>query len=155
MSRYHWGLIIGPKVEVKDGRGMRYHAKETLLRPGQNEWSYEEREISLAPTNMLLVRIMIGKVADVERAVSILRSVPVVQGSQTWNCVVWVKNALEGLQADGKAMGTSKLEWRVVRDAAMRYCQHKRDQHRFDGTTSVDTSKAPTYDLLEGREAIP
>lgn len=68
--------------------------------------------------------------------------------------MIWVKEVLEGLEADGKAMGTSVLEWERVRDEAMKYCQRKKDQHRFDGQGSYDSSKAPTYDLIEGKETI-
>ncbi|KAF7509587.1 hypothetical protein GJ744_007625 [Endocarpon pusillum] len=51
-------------------------------------------------------------------------------------------------------MGTSVLEWESVRDEAMKYCQRKQDQHRFDGQGLYDSSKAPTYDLVEGKETI-
>jgi len=37
----------------------------------------------------------------------------------------------------------------------MEYCQKKKDQHRFDALGDFDTGKAPTYDLIEGKEAIP
>lgn len=42
-----------------------------------------------------------------------------------------------------------------MRDDAMGYCQRKKDQHRFDGKGNFDTSKAATYDLIEGKETIP
>ena len=64
------------------------------------------------------------------------------------------KEVLEGLKAGGKARGTSILEWERVRDGAMNYCQRKKDQHRFDGQGSYDSSKVPTYDLIEGKETI-
>ncbi|KAH1664153.1 hypothetical protein KXV52_008126 [Aspergillus fumigatus] len=60
---YHWALIVGPKVEAEDGIGVRYHAKERPKLGGGSEWFFEERECPLAPTSMLLVRIMVGKVA--------------------------------------------------------------------------------------------
>ena len=112
-------------------------------------------EIDLVPTKMLLVRVMIGKVANIDRLEKALRDTPVVQSDRTWNCVTWVKNALGALQVEGRAVGTSQLDWQSVRDAAMRYCQEKRDQHRFDGSGTFDLRKAPTYNLLEGRETIP
>lgn len=61
--RYHWALIVGPKVEAEDGIGVRYHAKERPKLGEGSEWFFEERECPLAPTSMLLVRIMVGKVA--------------------------------------------------------------------------------------------
>lgn len=27
-NRYHWSLVVGPKTETPEARGMRYHAKE-------------------------------------------------------------------------------------------------------------------------------
>ncbi|KAH3258052.1 hypothetical protein KXW31_002459 [Aspergillus fumigatus] len=55
---YHWALIVGPKVEAEDGIGVRYHAKERPKLGEGSEWFFEERECPLAPTSMLLVRIM-------------------------------------------------------------------------------------------------
>ncbi|KAI9816366.1 MAG: hypothetical protein M1832_005123 [Thelocarpon impressellum] len=147
---YHWALIVGPKLEVEDGRGTRFHAKSGAF----GEWYYDEMEISLLASQMILVRVMIGKVIDMHRLVGTLRNVPVVQNDPRWNCVEWVRNALEALRADGHALGTSQLDWNRVRDAAMRYCQQKKDQHRFDGMGAFNSSEAATYDLLEGRETI-
>lgn len=104
---------------------------------------------------MLLVRVMIGKVVKMDRLEKAVRGTPVVQSDRNWNCVIWVKDALEALQVGERAMGTCELGWTTVRDAAMRYCQEKRNQHRFDGSGNFDLSKAPTYNLLEGRETIP
>ncbi len=100
---------------------MRYHAKERLT-PSGTEWVFDQQDIPLAPTGMLLVRIMIGKVEDKARLVSVLHNTPIRQGQPGWNCVIWVKEVLEGLKADGKAMGISVLEWETVRDEAMKYC---------------------------------
>ena len=154
-NRYHWALIIGSKDEVKNDQGKRYHAKENIVGQGRSEWAYEERTISIKSSNMLLVRILIGKVTDLDRTVNILRSTPIRQNLATWNCVTWVQEALEALRADPKALGTSVVEWQKVRNAAMEYCQKKKDQHRFDGQGNFDMSKAATYDLIEGKETIP
>lgn len=109
----------------------------------------------MKPTRMLLIRVIVGKVADKGRFQTIMREVPIVQGDPEWNCVTWIKNALIALELDGKALGTSKINWDIVRDTAMKYCQDKKDQHRFDGQGQFDMSKAPTFDLLEGKEIIP
>jgi hypothetical protein len=119
------------------------------------QWIYEEKTVPLLATNMLLVRVMIGKVVDMERLERALRSVPIVQNNPEWNCVIWVRNALEALHVDGKALGTCEIHWTTVRDTAMKYCQDKKDQHRFDGKGDFNMRKAPTYDLLERREVIP
>ena len=105
-------------------------------------------------TGQLLIRVLVGKVIDRDRLLTILRSVPVVQDDPSWNCVIWVKDALLAVQKDGRSMGTSELSWQRVRDAAMSYCQKKKDGHRFDGKVSFDMSKPATYDILEQKEII-
>lgn len=145
-------MIIGPKVEADDGMGVRYHTKERPKLGGGSEWFFEERDCPLAPTSMLLVRIIVGKVADKSCLVEILRNTPIRQGQPGWNCVFWVKEALERLKANTKALGTSVIEWSKVRNEAMGYCQRKKDQHRFDGQGNFDMRKVPTYDLMELKE---
>ncbi|RDL32420.1 uncharacterized protein BP5553_08876 [Venustampulla echinocandica] len=103
---------------------------------------------------MLLVRVMVGKVEKIDRLVNTLRSIPLRQSEQGWNCVTWVREALGALQADRKTLGTARMEWNKVRDAAMTYCQKKRDEHRFDGKGNYDMGKAATYDLTEQKEGI-
>ncbi|KAF1840070.1 uncharacterized protein K460DRAFT_380982 [Cucurbitaria berberidis CBS 394.84] len=139
---YHWALLVGPKDEVGDGIGMRYHAKERIIGPNASAWVFEERKTTLSATSMLLVLI------------SIVRNTPVRQGVAGWNCVGWVQEAMQNLEADGKALGTSVTEWTKVRNTAMEYCQRKKDEHRFDGQGNSDMFKAPTYDLVEGKEKI-
>ena len=155
MSRYHWALLVGPKREPKGAKGTRYHAKNDFLTGGHIQWVFEEQHIGLGATNLFLVRVMIGKVKKKRRLVNALRSIPIRQSEDGWNCVIWVRQALEALQADGKALGTAVVEWSKVRDAAMTYCQKKRDEHRFDKYGNYDMSKVATYDLIQRRETIP
>jgi len=142
--------------EKRNGRrtSMRYHAKERVLQTGQIQWIYEEKDVPLVATNMLLIRVVVGKVTNMEQLVMILRDVPIIQGDRAWNCVTWVKNALEALQSDKKALGTRRIEWIPVRDAAMKYCGDKKNEHRFDGSRGFNMSDVATYDFLEGRETI-
>ncbi|KAI9927113.1 hypothetical protein ASPWEDRAFT_298429 [Aspergillus wentii DTO 134E9] len=151
---YHWALIVGPKVETRDKRGVRYHVIEEPRFEGGSKWCFKEQSCALNATSMLLVRVMIGKVEDRKSLVGILHKTPIRQGEEGWNCVSWVKEALETLQADDKTLGTSVVEWQKVRDEAMEYCQRKKDQHRFDGQGDFDMSKPPTYDLIRRKETI-
>jgi len=132
---------------------MRYHVKE-IMTPSGWTWVFDEQDIPLAPTGMLLVRIMVGKVENTARLSSIIHDIPIRQGLPDWNCVTWVQEGLQKLQIDKEAMGTSILEWDKVRDGAMEYCQRKKNEHRFDGQGSYDPRKAPTYDLVVGKETI-
>ncbi|KAG4441311.1 hypothetical protein IFR05_003239 [Cadophora sp. M221] len=154
-DEYHWGLVVGPKIEAESKKGMLYHAKEQMIGPGQSTWVFEERSISLLATSMLLVRIMVGKVESTERLVNILRNVPIRQGLEDWNCVSWVHEALEAVAADDKALGTHRVDWQAVRDASMWYVGEKKAQHRWDGSGDFDVKYAATYDLLAKKETIP
>ena len=135
--------------------GTRYHAKEFITGQGVSAWQFEERGTTLAATSMLLVRVMIAKVENKDRLNNIMRNTPVRQGVTGWNCVSWVQEALQSLEADKKVLGTGVTEWTKVRDAAMDYCQRKKDAHRFDGQGSYNMKKAATYDLVERKETIP
>ncbi|RAH67819.1 uncharacterized protein BO66DRAFT_456579 [Aspergillus aculeatinus CBS 121060] len=146
---YHWAVHIGPKSPTEQRLGVRYHAKERLTVEGKSEFIFEESEVS---PQMLLVRIAIAKILDQGRAVGILRSTAIRQNAPEWNCVSWVQEALGALNADSRALGTRILDWERVRDAAMEYCQRKKDQHRFDGKGDFDMGAVPTYDLMVGRE---
>lgn len=84
----------------------------------------------------------------------ILRNTPIRQGQPGWNCVFWVKEALEILKLDPKALGTNVVEWEKVRYETMDYCQRKKDQHRFDGQGNFNMRTVPTYDLMERKEII-
>lgn len=107
---------------------------------------------------MLLVRIMVAKIIDTEALIRILRETPVQQSNPDWNCVSWVKEALERLRAEaeteGTVVGRHKLEWELVRGAAMRYCRAKRKARRFERTTSDRVNFVPTFNLAEGYEAV-
>lgn len=152
--RYHWALLMGPKSDRKDDEGVRYHARERVRPEGGSEWVFEELTISMMPTQMILVRIMLAKIEQADRLRQLLRQIPIRQGEEGWNCVLWVKEALDNLERSKDVIGTCVLDWESVREAALSYCQKKKDQHRFDGKGKFDTSQVPTYDLIQGKESI-
>lgn len=158
-DRYHWALIVAPKMEKVDTRGVQYHAKEKILGPSNSQWVFEEIDIPLRAANMLLVRIAIAKIVKLDRVHEILRSIPIRQGEVGWNCVGWVKEALQLLDVDGEApLGTRVVEWVKVRDAAMSYCNTKKAAHRFDGKAegaAFDNERPPTFDLMANKETVP
>lgn len=108
----------------------------------------------MSPEKMLLARVAVAKVVDRNRLLTILRSTPVRQGLEGWNCVAWVREALELLREDGRVLGTAKLEWTVVRDAVMECVGRKRGEHRFDGEGEFDLSRVATWDVIEEREIV-
>jgi hypothetical protein len=143
--------MIGSKAEEKNSHDVQLHAKNPPL---EDTWIFEEIECSMAPTHRLLVRMVVAKAKDRDRVLQIFRAVPIIQNNPNWNCVGWVKNALEAVQGS-EAVGTSQLDWETVRDGILEYCEQKKESHRFDGKGDFDMTRTATYDLLEGRETIP
>ncbi|CAK7562210.1 MAG: hypothetical protein SEPTF4163_000045 [Sporothrix epigloea] len=155
-DKFHWAIVVGPKLEDKNTRGRRFHAKENV-QTVPNAWEYIEEETKTLQTMRLLTRIQIGKVRNMTALESILRAIPIRAGAiNGWNCVAWVREALEMVARSDTAMGTAVLDWAKVRDAAMAFTQAKIDSHRFDGKAVVkfDMDKTPTYDLIKGKELI-
>ncbi|KAI0010039.1 hypothetical protein F4779DRAFT_617072 [Xylariaceae sp. FL0662B] len=150
-----------PKMPgLEDTNSLSAKEKITLVgrppRP-QSIWQYEERTIHLQPTQMLLVRVVVGKVKDTRRLQSKLRQIPVRPEIPDWNCVSWVKEALQVVISDKKAMSTVVPSWDSARDPAMWYVESKKASHRFDGQAPAgqyDSDKAATWDMLEGKELI-
>lgn len=122
------------------------------------KWVFEERDIGMNPTAMILVRIMIGKVMSIERVMAGLRDVPIRDNQSGWNCVWWVKEALDMLRQEGKALSrTSVTDWAKVRGTSMRYAKKKEREHRFDGGAPpglFDVDRVATYSLLQMDEII-
>lgn len=150
--RYHWGFLIGPKVEDKPKvPGMRYHVKN---HPVQG-WVYEENSLEdVQTTNNLLARIVVAKVEDERRVVEIFRMTPVVQNDPNWRCRTWVADALSRMAKDGKAVGTAQLVWSEIELLARKYVAKKAAAGRY--VTAKDmTSPRPTWDMLDGREVVP
>ncbi|KJZ73343.1 hypothetical protein HIM_07347 [Hirsutella minnesotensis 3608] len=150
-NRFHWALLLGPKVEgSKPAKGMRYHIKNPLARG----WVFEERELrDIRTTPNLLVRIMIGKVKSRSRLAKVLRKVPLVEGQADWRCRNWVAEAVAALKADGKALGTAVLDWGEIERVAEQYAGEKIRAGRFTDVSQLFEPK-PTWDMLQGKETI-
>lgn len=176
-TRYHWALLVGPKHETPNSKGKRFHVKETMTmtagagadgrtRP-RPRWVYEERDIGMNPTAMILARVLVGKVTSAERLAAVLRGVPVRgAGRPGWNCVWWVSEALGMLGREREQGGgggravlsrTSVTGWEAVRGAAMGFVERKEREHRFDGCAPpgrFDVDRVATYDLLRMEEVV-
>ncbi|WPG98971.1 Hypothetical protein R9X50_00177300 [Acrodontium crateriforme] len=153
-DQYHWALFVGPKSERQEDIGHKFHAKQ-FSDSTINEWRFEERATTMLPVEMILVRIIIGKVENYDKMKELLRMIPVRPETPGWNCVAWVREALEGLNDSSQILGTKQTEWSIVRDAAMQYCRSKVENHRFDGKGSgFDPGTVPTYDLTQKTETI-
>ena len=54
-----------------------------------------------------------------------------------------------------RALGTAVLDWKTVRDQAMKYHDEKKAQGRLQRVGILNRGPAPTFDLLQRRETIP
>jgi hypothetical protein len=150
-SRYHWALLVGPKKEDENARGKRYHAKQVP------DWVYEEINIGMPATNMILVRVLAAKVKKMDRLESAMRSVPVRPDVPGWTCRSWVEEAYRTLQGDGKAIGSCP-DWETLSETALWYVQKKTEEHRFDGQAppgQFNIRLVPTWSVAEGQELVP
>lgn len=155
--RYHWALLAGPRQEGNDSHGRRFHVKEAIemLEDGSAEsiWEYSGKQTRMAPTNMLLVRIVVGKIKDHARLESIFENIPLRNlEDPTWNCVEWVKEALQTATSDRRAVGTCIKDWSLIRSKAMEYVASKKAVGRFSRPETYDPKKAPTWDMLQNME---
>ncbi|EXJ89871.1 hypothetical protein A1O3_02938 [Capronia epimyces CBS 606.96] len=157
--RYHWGFLVGPKVERKSGQvpGTQYHVKN---RPLQG-WAYEAiPHLNIQTTDNLLARVLIAKVEDEQRLVSIFETTPVVQDDPDWRCRTWVADALSRIEQDGhgrsrgRAVGTAELNWSSIEPVARAYVANKTTAGRYLRAVDLSLPK-PTWDMLQRREIVP
>ncbi|PSN60499.1 hypothetical protein BS50DRAFT_593605 [Corynespora cassiicola Philippines] len=144
-------LNLGPKAESKDTvPGSRYHVKNSPL-----GWTYEEIPLeNIRATNSLLARILIVKIEDELRLVTLLRELSVVQGDSNWRCRTWIASALAEIAKDGKCVGTAELNWAKIEAFARQYVQEKTASGRYQSVSDLMKPK-PTWDMLENKESVP
>jgi hypothetical protein len=151
--RFQWALVQGPKPEQRNSWGYQFYTFPARI-DGRGEMIYNEISQGFGKEPAPLVRMVIGKIHDVPRLFCVMRSVRIAR-ERTWDGAAWVRDALNALQEDGRAMGTSVLEWDTVKHEVLNYLRYKDGQHRFDGRGNFDTSRPATYDLLRRVEVIP
>jgi len=160
-SRYHWALHRCPKHEKKGHWGTRYDTKEITLAP--ITWAYNEEELTTARGVNVLVRVLLGKVADEAKFDEIVRQVPIrwgQEGYERWTCKAWIREALERLAQGGVLCDGAVTEWERVHDRALEYVETKKAQHRFGGgppghCDGYRDDVVPTFDLMLDREIVP
>lgn len=151
--RYHWAFILGPKHEKPSTEtpGTKFHIKNTQSVDGS--WQYEEKVLPDVRNDLnLLARVLVAKVEDEQHLIAVLRSVPIIQDDEHWRCWSWVADAIVALEADGKALGTSVLQWERIQSAGEEFVKKKLDAGRYEKDSS---GPRPVFDLLRGREVVP
>ncbi|KAG5778327.1 hypothetical protein H9Q73_008027 [Fusarium xylarioides] len=159
-DRYHWAFIVEPEDETKSSQRKRFHVKKLVELAGEKRianyyWHFEEIDISMDAPSMMLTRILIGKVKDLDRLRSSLRRTPIQQDVKAWNWIDWIEAAFYEMTQNNGNLETCVTKWETLRDTVMRYIELKKLAHRFDGTRAYDFTKVPTWDMLRGAEVVP
>jgi hypothetical protein len=114
-DRYHWALLAIPSHDKNLRKhALRFHARDYYSSPDQTHWIYEEIHVDARGTPKLLAQIRIGDILDTDRLLEILRDVPIVQDLAGWNCIEWIKDALDSLEMDAEAV-RGGLDWVKLR----------------------------------------
>ncbi|KAF2211560.1 hypothetical protein CERZMDRAFT_112626 [Cercospora zeae-maydis SCOH1-5] len=165
-DKYHWAFLIGPKHETTSSQGTKCHAKDNAIIEEikgkihiRTEYQFEERKVWLTAVDMIVVRILLGKVHDKEKLLDVLRGTRVKKHGDAggWNDVSWTKDVLDRLANEDDVLGASVTDWETVRHSALWYIEEKRAQHRFDGKAigTFDKTKVPTWNLVHDIELEP
>jgi len=108
---YHWALASGPKNGGMDGMVL-YHVRNIPTANGV-QWQLETppRDLSSGPTPGMLTFTVVAKIINLTRLEQVLSSVPVDANAawDTFNCQIWVAQALAAILADGGCVGTNSI----------------------------------------------
>jgi hypothetical protein len=130
--------------------GVQYHVRN----PPLAGWTYEKTPVAdIRVTATLLARILVAKVEDPDRLTAILDRVPVVQDDANWRCRSWIASALEAIAKDGKAVGTSDLDWTNIEEIGRRYVAKKTAAGRYNERGLLEGPR-PTWDILQNKETV-
>lgn len=129
---------------------MKYHVKNDIY-----GWTFEEvEEPNLRHNVRLLARIMIAKIEDETRLVSIIRQVPLIQADPNWRCRTWMMNVITAIAADRDSVGKAVLDWEKIEAFAKDYIGRKTQFDRYSSAETLAKAR-PTWDLLSDQELIP
>lgn len=149
--KYHWGFLVGPKLETNPPvAGTRYHVRNRAM----TGWEYEAVPLrNVANTTTLLARILVAKIIDKARLVGIFETTPVVQNDPNWRCRTWIAEVLRRIADDGKTVGTGVLDWTRIESAARQYVANKTASGRYAHASRLLGPK-PTWDMITGTELV-
>lgn len=153
-NRYHWALLVGPKHEdpFLAVPGSRLEVTSNIF---TGKWiMYRHLEINIKNTGPdMLVRMLIGKIADKDRFYNLVYGVPVDENNvaayrnRAWlfETLTALRDAEEGIMGDG-----CRLDWMEVSDVIKSMCRKGAAAGRLDRYWNMNFPR-PAFDLLEGR----
>ncbi|KYK59830.1 hypothetical protein DCS_00964 [Drechmeria coniospora] len=150
-AQYHWDLMVGPKKERREPvAGLRFRVSFSKTRG----WFYTEKTVTDVRTPYkMLVRLLVGKIEDMDRLVTMTRTTPIPQNDPYFRSYDWVATVLERVDADGTVVGDAVLDWETIEMTARRFIETKALQGRF-GREALGLPQ-PMWSMLEDREVLP
>ncbi|KAK8166662.1 hypothetical protein IWX90DRAFT_433415 [Phyllosticta citrichinensis] len=143
----------------------KHHVKNTLQVASDGSgatqpWVYEHARLaSLHEEPRLLLTVAVGKLVEsVDKVAAILERVPFCQGggaddegTQEFDCVEWVRRAVELLRETGAVSGL--MEWDGVGEKAMAFLRREREGGRWDAGGDGER-RIPVLELIGGAERV-
>lgn len=102
-DRHHWALLA---ISSGSNRATRFHAINFFSSPEQTHWLYEEVHVDARGTPKLLAQTLIGEIVDLDRLLDVLRDVLLDQETPGWNCVSWIRSALDAIDEDCEVLSS-------------------------------------------------
>lgn len=157
---YHYALFISPKTgkEHIGSSASKHHALDTLQNVSgekSNLWRYQHLHLDdVNNERYLLVRIIIGKIFAQVQVARILEEIPVYQRddpdqekARTFDCVAWVRDAVDKLQDSGAVSGLGSFEH--IERRSLQYVERKKNEGRWAQNSKPGV---PVLDLLREEE---
>lgn len=118
-------------------------------------WIYEAAKINIHYDKQILVRVLLGELPRVDVAERIFAEIPVIQDDSTFNCIIWVQQALSRLNQAKIAGAGVVFDWDSIEKTALEFVQKKKHQGRYGTDWKGDSSEVATFDMQVGREMVP
>jgi hypothetical protein len=118
-------------------------------------WVYEAAKINHRYDKQVLARVLLGELPRADLAERVFAESPVTQDDPTFNCIVWVQQALSRLN-QAKIAGTGIMfDWDSIEKTALEFVQMKKLQGRYETDWKGDSLEVATFDMIVGRETVP
>lgn len=150
-------LVVGPPPGTKwDGALRSYYICQDPQHNGSKDWGYSTTWSYAFDPEKLLVRVMVGRVLNLDRLESVLESVPLCEKAKkpSYYNKQWVKDALAALDEDMFAMGRRKLDWTTLKIHSAGYVGFKLSWDRWRTRQEFWGPCTPVYDLITGCEEV-
>lgn len=165
---YHYALLVSssPTKNSTATSITKHHVKNTLQNTAgllSQPWVCESESITnLSEESRLLACIVIAKLTiSVDGVNAIIRETTIYQTDdpsgkgQTFDCVEWVRLALEQLKKAG-ALAEPKLDWDFMCEQSLHYVERKKKEGRWQiRWTGGNMDSIATYDMLKSKEIVP